>query len=56
MSTKIRTLFVSTVGLYPTPGDWRHRADRGYSIPAQTPGDWRHRADRGYSTPVPNTW
>ena len=32
MSTKIHIVFVSTVGLHPTSGNWRHRADRGSHI------------------------
>ena len=32
MTTKINSVFVSTVGLHPTAGNWRHRADRGCHI------------------------
>ena len=32
MSTKIHIVFVSTVGLHPTSGDRRHRADRGCHV------------------------
>ena len=32
MSTKIHIVFLSTVGLHPTSGDWRHWADRGCLI------------------------
>ena len=32
MSTKIHIVFVSTVGLHQSLGDWRHKADRGCHI------------------------
>ena len=32
MNTKIHIIFVSTVELHPSSGDWRHRADGGCHI------------------------